>query len=262
MEKMSKLRNEFTQRLLADSGIKKGMRVLDVGCGSGDLSIMASELMGDSGEVVGFDISDDAIATARNAANEKHISMVKFIRADIAELPKNIGIFDAIIGRRVLMYQNDAAQSINSLLPYLAAKGKMIFQESDSILSSFHAGTLPLHAKVQEWTWNTVAKEGGNIHIGRQLYSLMKNAKLKITLMRAEAILHTSESGSDLGWATKMMLHRMISHGVVTAEEIDIDTLEDRLQLELSESDIPFFRDMAFGVCAENISSQSEQGNE
>jgi ubiquinone/menaquinone biosynthesis C-methylase UbiE len=248
---MNKLRDEFTQRLLMDGGIEKGMRVLDVGCGSGDVSIMASELVGGGGEVVGFDISENAVTMARNAVHEKHISAVKFIQADIAGLPDDIGTFDAVIGRRVLMYQSDAAQSIHRLLPYLTSKGKMIFQESDCVLSSFHTDSMPLHAKVQAWVWDTVAKEGGSVHIGRQLYSLMKNAKLKILLLRAEAILHTFESGSDFGWAAKMMAPRMIARGVVTAEEMDVNTLEDRLQLELSESGAPFIRDMSFGICAE-----------
>ena len=62
---MDNLRDEFFHRLLIDSGIKKGMRVLDVGCGAGDLSVMASELMGDDGEVIGFDISQDALAAAK-----------------------------------------------------------------------------------------------------------------------------------------------------------------------------------------------------
>jgi ubiquinone/menaquinone biosynthesis C-methylase UbiE len=248
---MDKLRDGFTQRLLTDGGIKKGMRVLDVGCGTGDLSVMASELAGDNGEVVGLDISENALAEARNAIGEKRISTVKFVQADITELPDNIGIFDAIIGRRVLMYLSDAALGINSLLPYLTANGKMIFQESDCMASSFCAQSMPLHTKVQTWIWNTVAKEGGEIHIGRQLYYLMRNANLKILQMRAEAILHTYESGSDLGWVAKIMAPRMISHGVVTLEEMDADTLEDRLQLELRESGTPFIRDMAFGVCAE-----------
>jgi ubiquinone/menaquinone biosynthesis C-methylase UbiE len=249
-ETIKLLRNEFTQRLLADCGLEKGMRVLDVGCGSGDVGIMVAEMVGDSGEVVGFDISEDALSIARNAARKKHIPIVRFIQADISELPKNIGAFDAIIGRRVLMYQNDPAQSIDCLLPYLKANGKIIFQESDCMAASFHVDSMPLHAKVQNWTWGTVAKEGGNIHIGRQLYSLMKNAKLNILLTRAEAILHTSESGSDFGQVAKMMGPRMISQGVVTAEEISTSTLEDRLQLELSGSDTPFIRDMAFGICA------------
>jgi ubiquinone/menaquinone biosynthesis C-methylase UbiE len=249
--KMNRLRDEFIRRLLADGGIEKGMRVLDVGCGAGDLSVIASELVGDGGEVVGCDRSEDALESARNAAEEKHLSAVKFIRADITELPAGIGTFDAMIGRRVLMYLSDAALGIGRLLPHLTANGTMIFQESDRMASSFCSQSMPLHMKVQTWIWDTVTREGGNIRIGRQLYSLMKNAKLKILQMRAEAILHTYESGSDLGWVAKMMTPRMISHGVVTAEEMDADTLEDRLQLERKESDIPFIRDMAFGVCAE-----------
>jgi ubiquinone/menaquinone biosynthesis C-methylase UbiE len=100
---MNKLRDEFTQRLLTDGGIKKGMRVLDVGCGTGDLSVMASELAGGRGEVIGLDISDEALAAARNAIEEKRISTVKFVQADITKPPDDIGVFDAIIGRRVLM---------------------------------------------------------------------------------------------------------------------------------------------------------------
>jgi ubiquinone/menaquinone biosynthesis C-methylase UbiE len=250
---MNKLRDEFTQRLLADCGIEKGMRVLDVGCGTGDLSVIAAELAGCSGEVVGLDISEDALASARNAIEKRRISTVKFIQADIVKLPEDIGAFDVIIGRRVLMYLSDAAQGINSLLSHLKANGKMVFQESDFMASSLCAQSMPLHTKVLAWIWDTVAKEGGNVRIGRQLYSLMRNAGLKILQTRAEAILHTYESGSDLGWVSKMMASRMISCGVVTSEEMDADTLEDRLQLELRESCTPFIRDMAFGVCAEKI---------
>jgi ubiquinone/menaquinone biosynthesis C-methylase UbiE len=247
------LRDEFTQRLLIDGGIKKGMRVLDVGCGTGDLSVMASEIAGDSGEVIGIDISGNALTAARNAIEEKGISNVKFVQADITELPEpeNIGTFDAIIGRRVLMYLHNAAQSINRLLTYLTANGRLIFQESDCMASSLCTQSMPLHTEVQAWIWDTVAREGGNVHIGRQLYSIMRSAKLKILQLRAEAILHTYESGSDLGWVAKMMAPRMISCGVVTAEEMDADTLEDRLQLESRDSGTPFIRDMAFGICAE-----------
>ncbi|MDR3212171.1 MAG: class I SAM-dependent methyltransferase [Planctomycetota bacterium] len=249
---MDNLRNEFFHRLLIDSGIRKDMRVLDVGCGTGDLSIMASELVGDTGEVIGFDISQDALAVAKKTVVEKCLSSVKFIQADIAELPHNFGVFDIIIGRRILMYQINTAQSIGSLLPFLSRNGKMVFQESDCMAASFNSTMLPLHTKVQNLIWDTVAKEGGNIYIGMQLYSEMKNAGLKISLLRAEAILHTYESGSDLGWVAKMMASRMIKQNVVIAEELDVETLEYRLQEERKKSNTPFIRDMAFGICAEN----------
>jgi ubiquinone/menaquinone biosynthesis C-methylase UbiE len=248
---MNNPRNDFFRRLLIDSGIKEGMRVLDVGCGTGELSVMASTLMGDTGEVIGFDISQDALATAEKALSESGLSTVRFIQSDIVELSDTLGAFDMIVGRRVLMYQNSAAQSIKALLPFLADDGKMVFEESDRIATPLGSPQLPLHTKVRDWIWDTVAREGGNTHMGMQLYTVMRDAGLSVSVLRSEAILHTYESGSDLGWVARMMAARMIKHGVVTREELDIETLEDRLQEERKNANAPFIRDMTFGICAE-----------
>jgi ubiquinone/menaquinone biosynthesis C-methylase UbiE len=46
---------EFTTRLLTDAGVGPGMRVLDVGCGAGDVSLLAAGLVGAGGSVLGID---------------------------------------------------------------------------------------------------------------------------------------------------------------------------------------------------------------
>ena len=43
---------EFTLRLVDDAGIDSGMRVLDVGCGAGDVSLIAADLVGSSGMIL------------------------------------------------------------------------------------------------------------------------------------------------------------------------------------------------------------------
>jgi ubiquinone/menaquinone biosynthesis C-methylase UbiE len=45
----------ITERLLRSAGIEPGMRVLDIGCGAGDVSMLAAELVGSTGSVVGID---------------------------------------------------------------------------------------------------------------------------------------------------------------------------------------------------------------
>jgi SAM-dependent methyltransferase len=43
----------FTRQLFEEAGISRGMCVLDVGCGSGDVAFLAADLVGPSGKVIG-----------------------------------------------------------------------------------------------------------------------------------------------------------------------------------------------------------------
>ncbi|WP_426440635.1 methyltransferase domain-containing protein [Bradyrhizobium genosp. P] len=52
---------DLTAEVLKRSGIKRGMRVLDLGCGSGDASLLIAKMVGPSGLVVGVDESAQAI---------------------------------------------------------------------------------------------------------------------------------------------------------------------------------------------------------
>lgn len=59
----------FTGRLFREAGIGEGMRVLDVGCGVGDVSLLAASLVGPKGTVVGVDTDLQAVATSSWAGN-------------------------------------------------------------------------------------------------------------------------------------------------------------------------------------------------
>ena len=52
---MTHYSTEFTARLLMEAGVRVGMRVLDVGCGPGDVTLLAASLVGAAGFVVGVD---------------------------------------------------------------------------------------------------------------------------------------------------------------------------------------------------------------
>src|SRR5439155_18931792 len=62
----------ITERLLRESGLAPGMRVLDLGCGTGDVAMLAAEIVGSEGEVVGIDRSADVLAVAQGRALGAH----------------------------------------------------------------------------------------------------------------------------------------------------------------------------------------------
>ena len=51
----AQLVDPITRQFFQDAGLEPGMRVLDVGSGGGDTALLAAELVGDGGEVVGVD---------------------------------------------------------------------------------------------------------------------------------------------------------------------------------------------------------------
>jgi SAM-dependent methyltransferase len=101
--------------------------VLDVGCGIGDVSLIAAELVTDSGRVVGFD--RDARQVSAASARFGESATASFVHATIDHPPE--GEFDAIVGRLVLMYQPDLDGSIASLIRRLRPGGVVAFDENN-----------------------------------------------------------------------------------------------------------------------------------
>lgn len=58
----------YTERLLRLAAIKPGMRVLDVGCGAGDVTMLLARIVGPSGSVTGVDRSAQPLALAEHRA--------------------------------------------------------------------------------------------------------------------------------------------------------------------------------------------------
>ncbi len=89
------------------AGLGNGLRVADLGCGTGHSSVVLAEAF-PSSTVVGYDLSEDALDVGRDEARRRAISNVRFERLDILELPVDPP-FDAIVGFDVIHDQADPA---------------------------------------------------------------------------------------------------------------------------------------------------------
>ena len=69
----------ITERHLRQAGLKPGMRVLDLGRGVGDVSLLAAGMVGPFGSVVGVDQSPEAIALAKGRTRYKGLSKSTFV---------------------------------------------------------------------------------------------------------------------------------------------------------------------------------------
>ncbi|MGI9353482.1 MAG: class I SAM-dependent methyltransferase [Rhizobiaceae bacterium] len=104
--------------------VKKGDRVLDVGCGFGDTAIKLANIVGPEGEVVGVDCCDAFLDYAIKDVETRGIKNVSFIRGD-AEIALPEGEFDFVFARFGTMFFANPVAGLRNMRKALRPSGKM-----------------------------------------------------------------------------------------------------------------------------------------
>ena len=198
--------------------------------------------------MVGVDRDPRALATAREAAAARGFSNVTFVEADLVALPMALGLFDVAVGRRVLMYQPDAAAALRAVTRLVRPGGVVAIQEQDASFVPASPAALPLHRRVLGWIWRMVEREGGNLRMGFELPAAMARAGVVVADVRAEAVVQTSQRRLPTAATVRAVLLRIVERGVATVEEVDVDTLDARLDEELRAADAAYVGDMVFSA--------------
>ena len=113
-------------RLLEMAALRLGEKVLDVSCGTGMVTFRAAEAVGPQGQVLGTDISQTMIDTAREEAARRAFSQVTFGRMDAEELEVEEGAFDAVLNGLGLMFVPDVAKALREMHRALRAGGRAV----------------------------------------------------------------------------------------------------------------------------------------
>jgi arsenite methyltransferase len=84
------------------AALQPGEAVLDLGSGSGTDVFCAAVLVGESGHVVGVDMTDEQLDKAARLRDRDRFSQVRFVEAHIEELPFEDASFDAVLSNGVI----------------------------------------------------------------------------------------------------------------------------------------------------------------
>jgi len=106
------------------------MRVLDIGCGVGDVTILAADLVGPRGRVIGIDRDATVIDAARQRLSDLGFSNVDLQQHD-HEAYDGPGDFDAAVCRCVLIHQTDPVRLLKAVKALVRAGGVVAAHEMD-----------------------------------------------------------------------------------------------------------------------------------
>jgi SAM-dependent methyltransferase len=125
-ERHERMRAGLTARLLSAARVDEGQNVLDVGCGCGDVTILAARACGPGG-ALGADFSRVQIAEARRLAAAAGVENAKFEVADVQLHPFSAGFFDLVISNFGMMFFSDPAAAFGNLRLALRPGGGLAF---------------------------------------------------------------------------------------------------------------------------------------
>ena len=240
-----------TTVLFRRAGLAPGHRVLDIGCGPGDVSFIAAEIVGSTGYVVGIDRSPSAVEAARVRAQRAGHDNVAFHVGDASDLGL-AGQFDAIVGRLVLTYLPDPVLALRRLQSLLRSHGMVIFQEGDPRTIGSEP-ECPLVSQIREWMVGALERTGCATNMGSCLGTLLDQAGFRVEGSWVSQPSYVGTTLSRLDWfadLTRTLMPALERAGLASLNAIQLDTLAARLVAEASARHAIVYAPRLVGVWA------------
>jgi trans-aconitate methyltransferase len=151
-----------------------GSRVLEAGCGTGAQTvILASRSPG--AEFTSIDVSERSLAEAAQQVQLAGLQTVRFLQADVLQLPFQPSCFDHVFVCFVLEHLSDPTGALEALMTVLKPGGSLTVIEGDHGSAYFHPTSERAHRAIQ-CLIDLQQQAGGDSLIGRRLYPLLVQA--------------------------------------------------------------------------------------
>lgn len=181
-----------SEHFLRCAGLAEGMRVLDVGCGTGTTSRLIARLVGTRGHVLGIDEDAAALEAAREAAAGAGLRNVQFSVSAIEDLALDQPV-DALFGRLILMHLDDPAAALKHLAAFVRPGGIVSFQEPN-LSRARSVPEVPLWTQMMGWTMAGLTHAGRLVDAGDRLPVIFRSAGLPTPALAAVSVAGDADS--------------------------------------------------------------------
>jgi SAM-dependent methyltransferase len=234
------------------------MRVLDLGTGLGHVARLIADTVGPSGSVVGLDRSPDALAAARDRTPPGLSSRITFIEGDVCtwRAPEP---FDAIVERLLLFHVADPTAVVRHHLANVRPGGLFVAIDFDLGGGSRTDPAVRLFDDALGWVRDAFRAAGASPRIGAHLGVILEDAGLeRVATFGVQAYLsHRQPQGAALlAGVVRSMAPAIISHGIAKPEDLQLDTLEQRLGANMKEAGAVMLTPTVVGAWGEHHTPQ------
>jgi len=197
--------NDVTAKQAGWAGVAPGMRVADVGCGSGKTTSKIGELAQPGGSALGIDIAEQRIAFAReHYANEK----VRFIHRDATAPMTDLGLFDLVWVRFLLEYhRSNSFDLVRNISDIVQPGGTLCLIDLDYNCLSHYGQSQRMDSALVATMKSLEEKANFDPYVGRKLYSFLYDLGYQDIDVQVDAhhqIFGQLKHADDFNWTKKV----------------------------------------------------------
>jgi SAM-dependent methyltransferase len=212
---------------LSEAGLARGMRCLDLGCGSGEISFRLLSRLGRSGQVVGFDSDELMVRISQAAVKPGHNASfgVMDIEEDRLEAPAP---FDFIYARFLLSHLRAPAKALDKMIATLRPGGILVVEDVD-FDGHFSFPDCTAFDRYVELYAAAAAKRGADPGIGPRLPGMLGERGLQKVTFRVVQPAFREGPGKSLALLTMQNIKdAAVTSSLITAD--DAGLVEDDLR--------------------------------
>jgi len=239
----------YSARLLDRTGLARGQRAIDLGCGPSGIIDLLAERAAPDGRVVGLDADPVHVTMARQFAAEGDLANVEVVEADARHTGLAADSFDLVHGRTLLVTVPDPAQVLAEMTRLARPGGWVAGLEADCE----HSLCYPAHPawdRLCEIFRTAFSRNGADPFIGRRLPELYRQAGL--TSVGAECVAPLHPAGHSRRTIRLDLVRSMrpviVEQGIATKDELD--EIDHTVHEHIANPDtlvMPFMYFMAWG---------------
>jgi SAM-dependent methyltransferase len=209
-----------TESLLTVAGVREGMRVLDLGCGGGDVALTLAQLVGAQGAVVASDVDEVKLELARKEAADAGFAQIEYRAGDATALDA-CDEYDVVYARLLLTHLTDPSSTLARMVAATRPGGTVVVEDLDHSAAYSYPALPALAAYVE--LYNRVARRrGGDPEIGPKLLRMFRGAGLVDVQVRTAQPVFVDGPAKRIHQITlENVRDAMHAERVATAAEVD-----------------------------------------
>jgi 2-polyprenyl-3-methyl-5-hydroxy-6-metoxy-1,4-benzoquinol methylase len=189
--------------------LRPGMRLLDVGCGPGTLTVDLARRVAPGGRVLGVDVAADVVAEAEAHAAQAGVDDVAFQAGDFRELGLDAGSFDVVHAHQVLQHLRDPIGALRAMAELARPdSGLVAVRDSDYAAMTW----APANDGLDRWMavyQQVTRRNGAEPNAGRHLLAWAHQAGL--TDVTYSTSTWTYATPEDRTWWATLWAERTVS---------------------------------------------------